>query len=71
MVEPFDVLAGGLLVLILAGLLVMAVWVYRDARRTGVDHPFLWGLLTFISGIAGVFLYIAVEKLGLLERART
>lgn len=66
----FEIVGGVLLLVILLLLVAMAVWVYRDAKRTGVRYALGWAILTFFSGLFGVILYIAVERFHINDKLK-
>lgn len=40
----------------------LAVWVYKDAQKKGVDNPILWALLTFFFGFIGLLVYVLTQR---------
>lgn len=41
---------------------LMAVWVFTDAKDHSRDSAPLWGLIAFFGGILGVLLYLVVGR---------
>lgn len=42
--------------------MIAVVWVYRDARRQGMDTPALWALVVFMGSYLGLIVYILVRE---------
>ncbi|QGA83403.1 PLDc N-terminal domain-containing protein [Halomicrobium sp. LC1Hm] len=59
--------AGFLLVFLLFGLAITALWVwvsywvYTDATDRGMDSATLWAVVTFVGGVIGLLIYILVR----------
>jgi uncharacterized membrane protein YhaH (DUF805 family) len=55
----------GFFILIIIGLFVvwilLAVWVYRDAKKRGMEAT-LWLLLVLLTGIIGLIVYLIVRR---------
>ena len=43
-------------------MIVLALWVNSDASKLGIENPWLWGLLVFLTGIVGLIIYLAVIR---------
>lgn len=53
-------LAG--LLLFFAGVLVLALWVFTDARRYGLEAPWAWGALALVTNVIGWATYLVVRS---------
>lgn len=42
--------------------IALAIFVYKDAEKSGVESPILWALITFFFGLIGLLLYFLVGK---------
>lgn len=48
--------------LIFAGLILMAIWVYQDAKLREMDTPFLWALVVLlVSNCLGILVYLLIR----------
>lgn len=65
----FEIITGAFLLVILLLLIAMAVGVYRDAKQNEAEawYAFGWAVLTFLSGLFGILLYLTVERLHLVD----
>ena len=62
LLETTGTLLGSMLAIYWIGL---ALWVYQDARRKKVNAS-LWGLLTLITNLAGLFVYLIYKQNNLI-----
>lgn len=51
-----------MLLVILAVVIGLTYWVYNDAKKSNVENPTLWAVLTFFLGIWGIIIYLLVGK---------
>jgi hypothetical protein len=42
--------------------IAIMMWVYRDAKKNGVNNPELWLIICFISGLIGLVIYFFVVR---------
>jgi len=47
--------------LIIAGAAALAVWVYHDAQRAGMESPGLWALLVVFTTWIGLIIYLVIK----------
>lgn len=43
-------------------LIALAIWVYKDAEKYKVDNAILWAILTFVTGIIGLLIYLLAVR---------
>ena len=69
--DPFGAMFGGLMMVyvVLIVLVVvfyviailLAVWVYKDAQKRGMDNPALWLIIVLLIGCIGCIIYLIVR----------
>ncbi len=37
--------------------LAISFWVFRDAKKRGIENPLLWAAVVFFTGIIGLIIY--------------
>ncbi|RLE73337.1 MAG: hypothetical protein DRJ37_00460 [Thermoprotei archaeon] len=37
--------------------LAISFWVFRDAKKRGIENPLLWAVVVFFTGIIGLIIY--------------
>jgi hypothetical protein len=42
--------------------IILALWVYNDAKSLGIENAWLWGLLVFLSWLIGLIVYFAIIR---------
>jgi hypothetical protein len=42
--------------------IVAAIFIYKDATKLNVENAWVWGLLTFLTGVIGLIIYLAVIR---------
>jgi len=42
--------------------LAAAYWAYKDAKKRGVEHPGLWGVVVFFAGLIGIIIYLVLRN---------
>ncbi len=57
-----DILIAADLLLVLAGILALAFWVFADASKHGMEAPWAWGALTLITNAIGWATYLVVRS---------
>ncbi|MBS7248444.1 MAG: PLDc N-terminal domain-containing protein [Candidatus Jordarchaeales archaeon] len=61
----FEFLAFGIWLAVVIGLIILdiviAVWVYRDAKRRGMEAA-LWLLIVLLTGLIGLIIYLIVRE---------
>ncbi len=38
-------------------MLIISFWVFRDAKKRGIENPLLWAAVVFFTGIIGLIIY--------------
>jgi len=56
----FLAIAGAIIAINIA----ILVWVAKDAKRRGMEHPVVWMLLVFCTGIIGLIIYWLTRPTG-------
>jgi len=51
-------------------MIILTIWVYNDASKLGVENPWLWGLLVFLTGIIGLIVYLVAIRPKAMEQDR-
>jgi len=41
--------------------IIIIVWVYKDAKRRGVENPAIWIILIIFTGLIGLIIYLVVR----------
>ncbi len=41
--------------------IVLAIWVYKDAKKRNMDNPVLWLIITLLLGLIGLIIYLVVR----------
>lgn len=55
------IVAAVLILFIMSYLVLVALWVYRDARKSKIN-ALLWGIITLFTNIAGLFVYLIYKQ---------
>ena len=42
--------------------LAVAYWTYKDAKKRGLEHPVLWGVVVFFAGLIGILIYLVLRN---------
>lgn len=45
--------------------IVLAIWVYKDAQKRGIENPVLWFIVVLVGGIIGLVIYLVIREGGL------
>jgi len=56
-----QVLVDLLPILLFLSWVVPPIWVARDARRRGADHPLLWAVFVLLTWIVGLVIYLMLR----------